>query len=419
LINSNTATYQPFFLTAFHCMSGFKSPSSQATSNVENWVFEFNYESGGTAPVSYYGATIQKTYYEADGLLLLLNQMPQDNYFNGWQNSFSSSPLYVGIHHPRGDSKKISFSSSQAGATIIQAGGWDYGAYTVSVDWDRAPRAWGGLLEPGSSGSPLFEQSKKIIGVASAVTDTLCNIPQTAYYGDLYRWFIAAPSNQNIGSSINPNNSLSAMNGVYPLKTNLAPYYGSLPVGTTRTFVADVSRGVPGYSIVWTMVYSNGQSLVVGYGSTVTISGASGVRELYFTATDASGKSLASNWVTLFGGFGGFGASAQNTLPNLTATTTNQQRFVSTNNAGLQVYPNPIQEQSTIAFSLDEDAQVEVRLVSLQGNVVQVLSSPMIKKQGTHTLTINKPQGIANGTYLIQVLRNNTIHQSSSIQFLQ
>jgi hypothetical protein len=92
----------------------------------------------------------------SDFALIQLSSTPPASYnveYAGWDNSGSTPSSAVGIHHPSGDVKKICFEnnapyqSSTGGAQVWWINQWELG-----------------VTEPGSSGSPLFDNNHRIIG---------------------------------------------------------------------------------------------------------------------------------------------------------------------------------------------------------------------------------------------------------------
>jgi hypothetical protein len=104
-----------------------------------------------------------------------------DLIFNGWNISTTPATNGVGIHHPQGDIKKIS--------TYTRALQNDSDGETHwMLQWAETPTNWG-VTEPGSSGSPLFDQNKYIVGtLTSGYAD--CTHPSGHdFYGKMsYHW---------------------------------------------------------------------------------------------------------------------------------------------------------------------------------------------------------------------------------------
>ncbi|HEY0978171.1 MAG TPA: trypsin-like peptidase domain-containing protein [Flavobacteriales bacterium] len=169
LINNCSNDGTPYFLTANHCVSG----------SVSNWVFAFNWESSTCAtntntPMNQTvsGATLLENSGGSDVALLRLNSTPPSGYnvyYSGWDASGAAPLDQVGIHHPSGDQKKISFNGETSASTNYG------GAQTWQVDaWDD------GTTEGGSSGSGLWDQNGRLVGQLFGGTFG-CNC--TDYYG--------------------------------------------------------------------------------------------------------------------------------------------------------------------------------------------------------------------------------------------
>ena len=176
LINNTCNDGTPYFLTADHCLGG----------GTSNWLFRFNWDvpegnpgmscaTTANTPTSFNnpsnydqttvnGATILANGGQADHALLLLDNMTVTDatnwglFYAGWDNSDVQNAVteVTGIHHPAGDIKKIC-RADDSGNGIFHAN--NAGAATWEIDsWED------GVTEPGSSGSPLFDQNGRIIG---------------------------------------------------------------------------------------------------------------------------------------------------------------------------------------------------------------------------------------------------------------
>ena len=154
--HSNT----PYFLTANHC----------GTTGVNTWVFRWNWQAAGcpnpgTAPStaqSTTGSLLRATNAASDFTLLQLNSTPPAAYnvfYAGWDNSGATPTRGMGIHHPSGDIKKI---SSSASPFLSVTGGW--GGVPANSHWQVNWQADSGITEPGSSGSPIFDQNQRVVG---------------------------------------------------------------------------------------------------------------------------------------------------------------------------------------------------------------------------------------------------------------
>ncbi|MBK7946223.1 MAG: trypsin-like peptidase domain-containing protein [Flavobacteriales bacterium] len=157
LLNNCAQDSTPYFLTANHCLDA----------DVENWVFRFNWDSPSCDPTEN-GPTNQTvancvlltSSTTTDLAFLELSAKPPADYdvfYSGWDKSGATPDSVCGIHHPSGDIKKISLSQSPVGQANIDLGTGAADCWQVTV-WDA------GTTEPGSSGSGLWNQNKRLIG---------------------------------------------------------------------------------------------------------------------------------------------------------------------------------------------------------------------------------------------------------------
>lgn len=167
LINNTAADGTPFILTAEHC-----EPS-------ETDIFIFNYQSDGCNNIEsrldqfIQGCTIRASNKNSDFTLVELNSIPENfqAYLSGWNHSDSLFRKNTVIHHPEGDIKKISRDDDTLSLD----------SYLGSVCW-RISDYESGTTEPGSSGAPLFDKDKRIIGQLNG-GEAECNNNVNDFYG--------------------------------------------------------------------------------------------------------------------------------------------------------------------------------------------------------------------------------------------
>lgn len=160
LINNTSEDGSPYFLTAEHCIS--------SQNAAENSVFIFNYESptcngsNGSQNQLISGANLRANDGITDFTLLELSKLPLSTYnpfYAGWDRSTNPPQNGSGIHHPSGDVKKISVFNNQAEAYLAQ---FDCNAPFDMETWRLQFES--GVTEGGSSGSPIFNQNRHIVG---------------------------------------------------------------------------------------------------------------------------------------------------------------------------------------------------------------------------------------------------------------
>ncbi len=163
LVNNTSGTIIPYFLSANHCGT-----------NPGGWVFRFRWESpaasavcgtglnstNGPQTMNVNGGTLRSAWAGSDFALTELNTAPDPAwgiYYSGWNSVDAAVPTSVGIHHPSGDIKKISFENNNA-LTSSSWSGTPANSHWHVPGWDL------GVTEPGSSGSPLFDNNRRVIG---------------------------------------------------------------------------------------------------------------------------------------------------------------------------------------------------------------------------------------------------------------
>ena len=160
LVNNTYFNGKPYFLTANHCIS--------TESSAQDAVFYFNFESPecDTSYVdNYQTISVSKLVATApDGkldfsLLEISESIPINYkpYYAGWNLDTSNIKNTTTIHHPSGDVKKITKDedppvSDDYGDTYDEYSHW------LIEEWEL------GTTEGGSSGAPLFDQQKRIVG---------------------------------------------------------------------------------------------------------------------------------------------------------------------------------------------------------------------------------------------------------------
>jgi len=162
MVNNTAQDRKNYFITGDHC-----GAASNPASVVAYWNYE-NTTCGGPDNASLAafntGAQLRANSAFSDFTLLEFNTAPNPAWgvtYAGWNRTTAStvSTSAVGIHHPSGDTKKISFEN-QATVTTSEGGitSPGDGSHIRVVDWDS------GVTEGGSSGSPLFDQNRRVIG---------------------------------------------------------------------------------------------------------------------------------------------------------------------------------------------------------------------------------------------------------------
>jgi len=161
MLNNTAADGTPYFLTANHC----NIKLDNAPSLVVYWNFQSPIcgdRSGGSLHEFMTGATFLASSSVSDFTLVKMDD-PVDPAFGitfaGWDRSKDDPTSATAIHHPWGDEKSISFENDPTTTTTyLQTAVPGDGSHIRITDWDT------GTTEPGSSGSPLFDQNHHVVG---------------------------------------------------------------------------------------------------------------------------------------------------------------------------------------------------------------------------------------------------------------
>ena len=269
LLMSTNLSFAPYFLTAFHCIDYPYTNDVLSDSEIEaaeNWMFKFCFKkttcSGSSLATSY-------TYNKADfcsawsdtdfALLRLKNSVSQNTNLTwlGWDRSNNTPSSGVGIHHPQGDVMKISIENNQFGTSCSHFGsnGWN-------VNYDD------GILEYGSSGSPILNQNKLVVGQLGGGTTNNNPCYQTnGQYGKFYLSWTGGGTN-----------STRLSNWLDPVGTNQTTINSCHPMGDIvgESFICSykdyyVDNLPPGYNVSWNLsnsYYNNGFNLIPSYPTT-------------------------------------------------------------------------------------------------------------------------------------------------------
>lgn len=167
LVNNAAQDLKGYFLTAAHCGIN----AGNAASLVTYWNFENSTcrpvgSSGGPGdgPLTQFntGAIFRASRSASDFTLVELDDpIPSayNVYWSGVDARDQATTSAIGIHHPDGEEKRISFEDQATTITSYLSNTVPGdGTHLRVTDWDL------GTTEPGSSGSPLYSPEKRIIG---------------------------------------------------------------------------------------------------------------------------------------------------------------------------------------------------------------------------------------------------------------
>jgi PKD repeat protein len=210
LLNNARNDEIPYFLTASHCISTSVEASTM--------VAYFNYEREGCDGIaltarSVSGASLLSNSAASDYTLLRLSSKPPASYqpyYAGWDADDLPYDHVSGIHHPEGLPKKLAIDKDTISTNkdVIQ---WQGSTSSpAGTHWQLKFDV--GKTAGGSSGSPLFNKKKQIIGQLHG-GDNIYDL-----YGKFsYSWLHPGAKYKRLRVYLDPDSTgITSLNGHYP-----------------------------------------------------------------------------------------------------------------------------------------------------------------------------------------------------------
>lgn len=224
-LGNSAADCKNYVLTASHCQSNSSGYGDTTNAAFSQFLFRYNFEkkvcnSNERAQVdvlsganliarSPYDNRVPAWQMDGDFMLLQLRAKVPTAYNSilaGWdigtQPAYTqaSGQRYIGFHHPSGDIKKVSFHNR-----VVNSG--DH--YIMRLPADASQ----GAVYQGTSGSSVFNNNNRIIGIASTASGGMTECPTNTYtdlnYYKLTSGYTFNPANpkQNLKVWLDPNNT--------------------------------------------------------------------------------------------------------------------------------------------------------------------------------------------------------------------
>lgn len=246
-VNNTAQDLKPYFMTANHCGIS----SGNAASLVTFW----NYQNStcrppgsaasggpGNGSLSQFqtGSFFRAGNGTSDFTLVELDDAPNPTWnvvLAGWDNSSGDSTSAVGIHHPNTDEKRISFENDPtATSSYLGTTSPGDGTHVRIIDWDL------GTTEPGSSGSPVFNQDHRVVGQLHG-GGAACGNNLSDYYGRFsVSWTGGGSASTRLRDWLDPGNTgLTAIDHVSTAGMIVAPASDVTHIGQTGGPFSDPS----------------------------------------------------------------------------------------------------------------------------------------------------------------------------------
>jgi hypothetical protein len=238
LVNNVRQDLKPYFMTANHC----GITSGNAASLVVYWNYQNstcrppgspssgNPGNGSLAQFNT-GSIFRATNTPSDFTLVELDDAIDpafDVSYAGWDATGATGTSAIGIHHPNTDEKRISFEDQPTTTTTyLQNTVPGDGTHVRIEDWDL------GTTEPGSSGSPLFNQAHHIIGQLHGGFAS-CTSQTSDWYGKFaVSWTGGGTNSTRLKNWLDPDNTGTLVIDTVSLDT-LCSDAGTIELDRTR-----------------------------------------------------------------------------------------------------------------------------------------------------------------------------------------
>lgn len=393
LLNRTFQDLKPYFLTANHCLGGL---DALANPMAGNWMFIWQYESvdcPGTSLMTNsttIGAILASNNGDSDFALFRLIEDPLDLapsiplLYNGWDASNTASAGGVGIHHPSGDTKKIS-TYSMAPVAMEQSGFSLFGGNYWGVYFDPTTNGHS-VTEPGSSGSALFNSSQRVIGQLWGGSGSSCGDPANdqSRYGKFSVSWDGPDFRRRLHDWLDPACPLNlAINNNFTL--GLYEFFASDEITAT----SDISGAVVGDFTAGEQI-----RLLPGFRAREGVRFSAKIRGC--STRPALDNTLGKNM-----GAGTCVLPGQHS--DTTGASLKTRSQVSGDGEGFQYFPNPTADQLVVQFEIMEPStQVTLTLSDTYGRQVRQLFAQKPFEKGTHMVEMALGQ-LPKGVYYLSL----------------
>ena len=325
LVSNARQDCAPFFMTANHC--------GVNNGNAPSLVVYWNYISsvcrqpgtpasggngGGSLADFNTGSIFRAAYSPSDMTLVELDDPVSETanaWFAGWDaREVLPQDTIIAIHHPSTDEKRISFEFDG-----VYAGSWGSGNtpvpggnHLIIEDWDI------GTTEGGSSGSPIFNRNKQVIGQLHGGAASCNNDSYDSYGWFFTSWEGGGTPSTRLRDWLDPDNTgvleipgraqlqCSFFAGATPaVQTLCAPAIATYDISVNETFVGPVDLTMVNLPIGLTAVFDQ-TTVNPGEGTQMTITGTEnlteGVYSFILNGTDGTNQSNQTLTLTILTG---------------------------------------------------------------------------------------------------------------------
>ena len=221
MLNNARQDKTPYMVTAGHCISN----ASDAQQTLICYNYESPYCANGKSSLNGYvdqtlnGSILRARSDSLDFALVELETAPPPEfrpYYSGWNRTNAIPASSFAIHHPKGDVKKISVDNH---SPTISSFNNDFipNSFWLIGKWEA------GTTESGSSGGPLFNDKKQMIGSLTGGTAT-CDDPTEDLFSMFSKqWNYYSTTNRQLKAWLDPDNTgIQELASINPYDTSVS-----------------------------------------------------------------------------------------------------------------------------------------------------------------------------------------------------
>jgi hypothetical protein len=424
LINNTRNDYKPYFLTALHCADDDENGtlSNNEKNNLDYWAIYFGYmkEYCGfqdrSPEYSYSGVDFRAGWSSTDFLLVELQEQPEpgetgfkDVFYSGWDMSGDIVDNVVGLHHPLGDLMKIAKDFDD-----IEIYGWPFTPPApcstfvnddthYKVEWDI------GTTQNTSSGSPLFNNERKIIGQLHGGCDCTTYYNH-AYYGRLSKsWEGNETPETQLKYWLDPDDTrVEVLDGIYT--PNL--HFGQLVMNSQNLHFYSYSDHIIGSSQLFSYKVESGAELILQAGREVVIKPCTYIKSgsefhAFVQESDCDDDvKLSHKWSQ-------HDPDICSTYPK-SIFAEKQNDFPLILNSQLTLAPNPTSGNAIATVEVGEKSICSLTLLDNLGNEVITIFKDKELDPGKYQYDL-EANNLSNGVYLCVLRIGSTMHSEKLV----